>query len=129
MCYFLIKRIPTDVVCTVILFLLDLSSLNKDILFLSLFFNAYDCTLHLLECCPLYVYSSRSPNIPIYSHTVQFSNFPFSLKSTFACHSFVTTVNILLQICDDCVTAARQQNWTYHFLKNLHLLKRETYLQ
>ena len=41
---------------------------------------------------------------------------------------FVTTVNILLQICDDCVTAARQQNWTYHFLKNLHLLERETYL-
>ena len=71
-------------VFTVILFLLDLSSLNKDV-FLSLFFNAY--------------------------------------------HSFVTTVNILLQICDDCVTAARQQNWAYHFLKNLHLLKRETYLQ
>ena len=46
MWYFLIKRILTDVVCTVILFLLDLSSLNKDILFLSLFFNAYDCTLH-----------------------------------------------------------------------------------
>ena len=31
----LYKRIPTDVVCIVILFLLDLSSLNKDILFLS----------------------------------------------------------------------------------------------
>ena len=35
MWYFFIKRIPTDVVCIVILFLLDLSSLNKDILFLS----------------------------------------------------------------------------------------------
>ena len=34
----------------------------------------------------------------------------YTLRSTFACHSFVTTVNILLQICDDCVTAARQQN-------------------
>ena len=32
---FFIKRIPTDVVCIFILFLLDLSSLNKDILFLS----------------------------------------------------------------------------------------------
>ena len=64
MWYFLIKRIPTDVVCTVILFLLDLSFLNKDILFLSLFFDAYDCTLHYLECCPLYIYY----RIPRHSH-------------------------------------------------------------
>ena len=129
MWYFLIKRIPTDVVCTVILFLLDLSSLNKDILFLSLFFNAYDCTLHYLECCPLYIYSSHSPTFPYIPIRCSFQTVLFPLKSTFACHSFVTTVNIFLQICDGCVTAARQQNWTYHFLKNLHLLKRETYLQ
>ena len=48
-------------VCTVILFLLDLSSLNNDILFLSLFFNAYDFTLHCLEIYPLNRYSSHSP--------------------------------------------------------------------
>ena len=129
MWYFFIKRIPTDVVCTVILFLLDLSSLNKDILFLFSFFNAYDCTLHYLECCPLYIYSSHSPTFPHIPIRCSFQTVLYALMSTFAYHSFVTTVNILLQICDYCVTAARQQNWTYHFLKNLHLLMRETYLQ
>ena len=128
MWYFFIKRIPTDVVCIVILFLLDLSSLNKDILFLSWFFNAYDCTLHYLECCPLYTYSSHSPTFPHISIRCSFQTVLYSLKSVYACHSFVTTVNILSQICDDCVTAARQQKWTYHFLKNIHLLKWETYI-
>ena len=129
MWYFFIKRMPTHVGCTVILFLLHIFSLDKDGFFLSLFFNAYDCTLHYLECCPLYRYSSHSPTFPHIPIQCSFQTVLYSLMSTFACHSFVTTVNILLQICDDCVTAARQQNWTYHFLKNLHLLKREIYLQ
>ena len=128
MWYFFIKRLPTDVVCIVNLFLLDLSSLNKDILFLSWFFNAYDCTLHYLECCPLYTYSSHSPTSPHISIRCSFQTLLYSLKSAYACHSFVTTVMILSQICDDCVTAARQQKWTYHFLKNLHFLKWETYI-
>ena len=93
-----------------VLFLLDLSSLNKDILFLSLFFNAYDCTLHCLECYPLYRYSSHSSTFPHIPMRCSFQTVLYSMMSTFACHSFVTTVNILLQICDDCVTAARQQN-------------------
>ena len=126
--YFFINRILTDVVCTVILFLLALSSVNKDILFLFSFFNVYDCTLHYLECCPLYRYSSHPPTFPHFPIRCSFQTVLYALMSTFACHSFVTTVNILLQICDDCVTAARQQNWTYHFLKNLHLLKWETYI-
>ena len=170
MWYFFIKRIPIDVVCIVILFMLDLSSLNKDILFLSWFFNAYDCTLHYLECCPLYIYSSHSSTFPHISIRCSFQTVLYSLKSAYACHSFVTTVNILWQICDDCVTAARQQKkdisflkestfvevgdiyifnktqynhcfckccshphgrihaHTYHFLKNLHLLKWGTYI-
>ena len=92
--------------------------------FLSLFFSAYDCTLHYLECCPLYIYSPHSPNFPHSPIRCSFQTVPYSLMSTFTCHSFVTTVNILSQICDNFVTAARQQNWTYHFLKNLHLFKR-----
>ena len=104
MWYFLIKKLPTDVVCTVILFLLDLSSLNKDILFLSLLFNAYDCTLiRVLSIKHILSHSPTFPRIPI---RCSFQTVLYSLKSTFACHSFVTTVNILLQICDDCVTAA-----------------------
>ena len=115
-------------ICSVILFLLDHSSLNKDILFLSLFFNAYDCTLHYLECFH-YTDIHRIPQLSdIFLYFTVIQTVLYSLKSAFACHSFVTTVNILLQICDDCVTAARQQKWTYHLLKNLHLLKRETYL-
>ena len=128
MWYLSIKRIPTDVACSVILLLLDLSSLNKDILFLSLFFNAYDCTLHYLERCPLYRYSSHSPTFPHIPIGCSFQTVLYSLKSTFACHSFVTTVNILLQICDDCVTASRRQKWTSPLLKKIHLLRRETYL-
>ena len=63
------------------------------------------------------MYSSHSPTLPYIPIRCSFQTVLYSLKSTFACHSFVTTVNILLQICDDCVTAARQQNWTYHFFK------------
>ena len=68
------------------------------------------------------------PNFPTYFYTMQFSTILYSLKSAYTGHSFVTTVIILSQICDDCVTAAREQKWTYHFLKNLHLLKWETFI-
>ena len=86
-----LKRIPTDVVCSVILFLLDLSSLNKDILFLSLFFNAYDCTLHYLECCPLYRYSSHSRTFRHIPIRCSFPNCPLFSEVSFC----------LSQLCND----------------------------
>ena len=52
----------------------DLSSLNKDIFFLFLFFNAYDCTSHYSRVLSIIHIFIASPNIPIYSYTVQFSN-------------------------------------------------------
>ena len=82
----------------------------------------------IVECCPLCIYSSHSLTFPHISKRCSFQTVLYSLKSAYACHSFVTTVIILSQICDDCVTAARQQKWTYHFLKNLNLLKWETYI-
>ena len=51
---------------------------------------------------------SHSPTVPRIAIRCSFQTVLYSLKSTFACNSFVTTVNILLQICDDC-TASRQQ--------------------
>ena len=54
---------------------------------------------------------------PRISIRCSFQTVLYSLKSAYAWHSFVTTVNILWQICDESVTAARQQKMDISFLK------------
>ena len=69
MWYFFIKRIPTDVVCTVILFLLDLSSLNKDGV-LYPYFSMLMIILYIIESVLHY---TGIHGIPQLSHIFQYS--------------------------------------------------------